>query len=136
MADTVSKKKRSQIMAAVKSKDTTPEMVVRRVLRTLGFRYRLHCANITGSPDVAFPGKQKAIFVHGCFWHRHTCRNGRAMPKSNTAFWEKKFYRNKSRDRKVRHSLRQKGWDVLIIWECWTRDLGKLRNKLSDFMEK
>lgn len=134
--DKVSKAVRSRNMSRIRSKDTTPEMIVRRLVHAAGFRYRLHARNLPGRPDLVFPRLRKAIFVHGCFWHRHRCRNGQVVPATRTAFWEAKFEANVSRDREARQQLRRSGWDVLVVWECATRvrDLSRLRDKLIGFL--
>lgn len=105
-------------MSRVKGRDTTPEMKVRRRLHALGYRYRLHERRLPGKPDLTFPAVKKIIFVHGCYWHGHTCRYGRAQSKSNQEFWRDKLHRNIQRDRRVRCLLRAAGWRILTIWEC------------------
>lgn len=133
MADTVTRSVRSRIMAAVKQKDTAPEMVVRRLLHSLGYRYRLHCRNLPGTPDLVFPSRRKIVFVSGCFWHAHRCRRGCA-PRSRRQYWLAKFARNKRRDEHARRALRRLGWDVLTVWECQTRQSAKLREQLTNFL--
>ena len=134
--DKVSKAVRSRNMSRIRSKDTTPEMIVRRLVHAAGFRYRLHAGDLPGRPDLVFPRLRKAIFVHGCFWHRHRCKNGQVVPATRTAFWRAKFEANVTRDRKARRQLRGAGWDVLVVWECATRtrDLGSLQTKLIGFL--
>lgn len=122
-------------MAAVKGKDTTPEMVVRRLIWRLGYRYRLHARSVPGCPDLLFRSQRKAIFVHGCFWHRHSCSNGRSMPVSRVAYWQQKFDHNRARDRKNRRRLARMGWRVLVIWECQTREPHSLELRLKRFLE-
>ncbi|MCY2929077.1 MAG: DNA mismatch endonuclease Vsr [Planctomycetota bacterium] len=134
MGDTFTKAERSRIMAAVKSQDTTPEMVVRRLVHGLGFRYRLHDGTLPGRPDLVLPSRRKIIFIHGCFWHRHRCEAGRSMPASRVDYWRAKFARNQTRDRKVRRQLAKSGWRVLVIWECQTRNLDRLRTKVKSFL--
>lgn len=134
MVDSFSSVERSAIMRAVKGKDTTPEMVVRRLTHRLGFRYRLHDDALPGKPDLVFPARKKVIFVHGCFWHWHTCKRGRRMPKSRTEYWTQKLGRNVERDRRHRRALRRAGWDVLVIWECQTRNPAKLQSKIQEFL--
>ena len=121
-------------MAAVRSVDTTPEMIVRRILYRIGCRYRLHLRSLPGSPDIVFPGRRKVVFVHGCFWHRHSCKNGRSLPKTHKDYWLPKFARNRKRDRANRAELKKLGWDVLIVWECWTRKPDSLATKLARFV--
>ena len=130
MTDVFSSKKRSDIMRAVKGVDTKPEMRVRRLLHALGYRYRLHLKILPGSPDLVFPKIRKVVFIHGCFWHRHSCVEGRSMPKSNSSYWNAKFKANKQRDALHRRHLRKHGWAVLTIWECQT--LPQLQHNLQD----
>ncbi len=115
--DTFSKEERSQIMRAVKSKGTKPEMKVRRAIHAAGFRYRLHSRKLPGSPDLVFPRYRVAVFVHGCFWHWHGCKRSR-MPSANQEYWRRKISRNIERDRRVQTLLRETGWQVVTIWEC------------------
>ena len=117
MADTVSPEKRSDVMRRVRSKDTRPEMAVRRVLHKHGFRYRLHQAKLSGRPDLVLTKYKTAVFVHGCLWHWHGCKNSR-MPHSNVDYWESKIARNVERDRSHRVKLEDAGWRVSVIWEC------------------
>jgi DNA mismatch endonuclease (patch repair protein) len=135
MADVFNRKKRSEIMRAVRSTDTTPELVVRRLVYGLGFRYRLHVRSITGSPDLVFRSRRKVIFVHGCFWHRHSCADGRSTPASHRDYWMAKFSRNRDRDVKVRRNLRLAGWKILVIWECHTKNPKRLKPKLKSFID-
>ena len=135
MADVFSRRKRSEIMRAVRGRDTKPEIVVRKTVWRLGYRYRLHVRRLPGCPDLVFPFPRKAIFVHGCFWHRHCCSDGRSMPASRVAYWREKFRRNKARDRKNRRALVRLGWRVLTIWECQTRRPAFLESRLRAFLE-
>ncbi len=134
MSDTVAPDRRSWIMRQVKSEDTSPERLVRSLLHRLGYRFRLHRRDLPGSPDIVFPGRKKAIFVHGCFWHGHSCPRGARIPKTNTDYWLKKIARNKERDRQRLEELRSLGWDVLVVWECEIKDIDALRARLSDFL--
>ena len=109
---------RSQIMRAVKSKDTKPEMIVRRLVHGMGYRYRLHRAGLPGKPDLVFGPRRKVIFVHGCFWHGHNCKRGARVPKTNVEYWTAKINRNRQRDEACEASLVAMGWRVLIVWEC------------------
>lgn len=119
--DTRSEKKRSEIMAAVHSKDTGPEMVVRRYLWSKGMRFRVHAANIPGRPDIAVRRHKLAIFVHGCFWHGHQgCPRGR-LPKSRLEYWGPKIDANKKRDAAIEEQLKREGWHQLVVWECQIR---------------
>lgn len=115
--DHVDKRTRSQIMAKVKSRDTSPEMEVRRALHRAGYRFRVHRADIPGCPDLVFPRHRVALFVHGCFWHWHGCKRTR-MPKSNVEYWTAKIKRNVDRDKQVRYELERLGWKWRVIWEC------------------
>ncbi len=135
--DRVSQQTRSRIMAAIRSKDTEPEMRVRRLVHAMGYRYRLHVKSLPGSPDLAFPGRHKVIFVNGCFWHQHNCRLGRKRPKSRVDYWHPKLSRNKLRDAENRRSLRKLGWRVMTIWECQTKPekLTWLRPRIAQFLE-
>lgn len=131
--DTLTSKERSHIMSLVKAKDTKPEMVVRRLIHAMGYRYRLHDRTLPGCPDLVFKSHRKVIFVSGCFWHRHHCPNGTRMPKTRIAFWRKKLEGNKARDTKNIRELRQQGWKVLVIWECSIHNPQKLTNLLKRF---
>ena len=120
--DMLSKDRRSAIMALVKSKDTKPEMAVRRIAHAMGLRYKLHRRDLVGTPDLVFPKYKTALFVHGCFWHRHpSCRKA-TMPKSNVTFWAKKFENTVVRDVRNQEELEREGWKVCIIWECETKE--------------
>ena len=112
---------RSAQMAPVRGRDTKPEMRVRRALHALGLRYRLHVRSLPGTPDLVFPSRRIALFVHGCFWHRHTGCAAARLPKSRLEFWEKKLSRNVERDQRNRTALEAAGWNVMEIWECETR---------------
>lgn len=112
---------RSAVMRAVKSKDTVTEMIVRRLVHGLGFRYRLHRKALPGKPDLVFPSLRKVIFVHGCFWHGHDCPRGARKPKSNVDYWHAKIARNVERDGRNNSLLKTAGWDVMILWECDTK---------------
>ncbi len=131
--DVFSEAQRSEIMGRVRSKDTRPEMTVRTMLHKAGYRYRLHVETLPGRPDVLFPSRRKAIFIHGCFWHRHTCRCA-TLPKSNCDYWEGKQARNSARDKKNLFALKKLGWRVLVIWECEIKDAKKLHRRLSQFL--
>lgn len=121
-------------MASVKAKDTRPEMLVRRLLFSLGFRYRLHDRGLPGSPDIVFRGRKKAIFVHGCFWHRHEGCPLARLPKSRLDFWIPKLEGNRERDARKLLQLQSQGWDALVIWECELKDLNLLEKKLNGFL--
>lgn len=122
MADVFSPEKRSAVMRAVKSRDTGPEMKVRRAAHALGLRFRLGRADLPGKPDLVFPAKRTAMFVHGCFWHGHDCPRGARMPQNNRAYWQAKISRNMARDKASIAALKKLGWTPRVIWECQTRD--------------
>ncbi|MBK3403451.1 DNA mismatch endonuclease Vsr [Methylorubrum populi] len=125
---------RSRLMGNVRGKDTTPEMVVRKTAHALGYRFRLHRKGLPGSPDLVFASRRKVVFVHGCFWHRHpSCRKA-STPKTRPEFWRAKFARNVERDAKNERDLRAAGWEVLIVWECETRDVAELARVLHAFL--
>ena len=121
-------------MRAVKSKDTTPERMVRKALRAIGVGYRLHASDLPGRPDIIFRGRKKAIFVHGCYWHGHSCKRGARLPKSNTAYWTAKIGRNKERDQQAQSDLQKMGWSVLMLWECEIKDASALETALKRFL--
>jgi DNA mismatch endonuclease (patch repair protein) len=121
-------------MRAVRSHDTSAELAVRRLLRPLAAGYRLHRRDLPGNPDIAFVGRKKAIFVHGCFWHGHGCKRGARVPKSNTDYWVAKIARNRKRDVVNRRKLRRLGWTSLVIWECELRDARRLDARLRKFL--
>ncbi|MDP3908248.1 very short patch repair endonuclease [Novosphingobium sp.] len=125
---------RSRVMRAVKSRDTKPEMIVRRAATALGYRYRLHKATLPGKPDLVFASRQKVIFVHGCFWHGHDCKRGARQPKTNADYWYAKVGGNRERDARSIAALETSGWETLVIWECETRDGDALSQRLSAFL--
>lgn len=114
--DKISAKARSKNMSRIKSKNTKPELILRKYLYGLGKRYRLHYP-LPGKPDITFPSKKIAVFVNGCFWHGHGCKVDH-LPKSNTKFWTEKIIKNKERDFKVKNKLKKLGWKVIVVWEC------------------
>ena len=140
MADIFDPATRSRIMAGIRGRDTKPEVVVRRVAHALGFRFRLHGAfegaRLPGRPDLVFAARRKVVFVHGCFWHRHGCRQGRSTPAANAAFWAAKFAANVERDRRAARRLRRLGWGVMVVWECQTTAAGRgrLAGRLGRFL--
>ncbi len=135
MVDTVDVETRSRIMGRVRGKGTAPEMMVRRFVFSLGYRYRLHDARLPGKPDLVFAGRKKIIFVHGCFWHRHEgCALAR-IPKSKTQFWLQKLTANKERDIRNLTALRELGWCVLVVWECELSDDQALRQRITKFLD-
>jgi len=122
-------------MAAIKGKNTKPELRVRSLLFRMGHRFRLHRKDLPGKPDVVFVSRRKAIFVHGCFWHRHECRYGSVIPATNADFWHTKRSSNVERDRQNQQALKAAGWKTLTIWECGVRDEDKLRKVLTEFLQ-
>ncbi len=133
--DTLTPDERSKRMGRVRAKDTKPEMVVRRLVHSLGYRYRLHSRTLPGHPDMVFAGRRKVIFIHGCFWHRHheECPLTRT-PKSRLEFWRAKFDQNVRRDGECQAGLRELGWSFLVIWECELRDKDALAKRINEFL--
>jgi DNA mismatch endonuclease (patch repair protein) len=119
--DRVSVEARSQLMARIRSRNTGPELALRRLLHSHGYRFRIHRPDLPGTPDIVFPGRHAVILVHGCFWHRHAKCKLAYTPKSRPEFWAAKFAANIKRDMLVRHQLRAAGWRTLIVWECEMR---------------
>jgi DNA mismatch endonuclease (patch repair protein) len=136
--DVFAPEKRSAIMRAVRSADTSPERAVRAAARAAGFgrRYRLNGAALPGKPDLVFAGLGKVVFVHGCFWHGHECRRGARQPKDNAEYWRAKIARNRARDRASLCALRAAGWSALVVWECETRDAEALSRRLERFLSR
>ena len=122
MADVVSPAKRSQMMSGIKGKNSLPEMLVRKALFAMGYRFRLHRRDLPGTPDIAMPGRRIAIFVHGCFWHAHQGCKYAKTPSTRTEFWTAKLQGNIERDRRATDKLAEMGWRVLNVWECSTRN--------------
>jgi DNA mismatch endonuclease (patch repair protein) len=127
--DVYSKKKRSEIMGRITSRDTGPEVRVRSVLHRMGYRFRLHRKDLPGKPDIVLPKCRVALLVHGCFWHGHDCCEGH-VPKTNTAYWAPKLQRNRQRDEENAAKLRQLGWTPVVIWECQTYSLKRIEERL------
>ncbi|MBU2503034.1 very short patch repair endonuclease [bacterium] len=126
---------RSRIMRAVRSRDTGPELIVRKLLRAIGYSgYRLHRTDLPGRPDIAYIGRKRAVFVHGCFWHGHNCPRGDRLPATNTDYWRAKIERNRRRDNEAAKVLAQCGWRVLVIWECQLSDENVLAAELHQFI--
>lgn len=137
MVDNITPEERSDIMRRVKNKNTRPEIAFRKLLWSMGYRYRKNVTKLPGQPDIVFKGKKKVIFIHGCFWHRHKgCQHTRT-PKSKVFFWTKKFEDTEKRDQRAYEKLRENGWDYLIVWECEIKEKNYefLREKIQDFME-
>jgi DNA mismatch endonuclease, patch repair protein len=133
MVDTRTPQQRRRIMQSVKTKNTGPELVVRRTAHALGYRYRLHRNSLPGKPDIVFPILRKAIFVHGCFWHGHSCDKGRP-PKSRAEYWLPKIKGNKARDASAVAALHELGWKTLTIWQCQTIEPRVLQKIVVDFL--
>jgi DNA mismatch endonuclease (patch repair protein) len=133
MADTRTPEQRRRIMQSVGTKDTTPELKMRRILSGLGYRYRLHAKKLPGRPDIVFPGKKKVILVHGCFWHFHDCSKGR-MPKSRPDYWEPKLLANRDRDKTNISKLQALGWSVLVVWQCELKDESSITERALLFL--
>lgn len=134
MTDVLTPEQRHRCMSRIRGKGTSPEMCVRRIIHRMGFRYRLHPAELPGKPDLVLSRLRKVVFVHGCFWHMHRCRFGRVKPDTNADFWRKKREGNRQRDARVRRALRKTGWSVLTVWECELRDSSRLHGKLKKFL--
>jgi len=136
MTDVLTAEQRQRCMSRIRGKDTGPEKFVRQMIHRMGFRYRLHSADLPGKPDLVLPRLRKVIFVHGCFWHMHRCRFGRVQPATNADFWKKKRESNRQRDAAVRWALRKEGWRVLTVWECEIRNIEKLQRKVWAFLKE
>lgn len=135
MIDTLTREERSERMRRVRSRDTKPELELRKLVWTLGYRYRKNRRDVIGQPDIAFIGRKRAIFLHGCFWHRHHCASGRRAPKSRRAFWNAKFKKNVQRDARVMREMKATGWRALVIWECELRDHPKVAQRVRKFLD-
>jgi DNA mismatch endonuclease (patch repair protein) len=133
--DVFTKEKRRQIMSRVSGKNTKPELAVRSLLHSMGYRFRLHRKDLPGKPDITLPKYQKVIFVHGCFWHDHQDCSRSKRPTTNKEFWNEKLDKNVDRDKESVRNLHQLGWGVLIVWTCEVNDALKIRNKLLSFFE-
>jgi len=129
--DTLTKQRRSWNMSRIKGSNTGPERVVRSILHRMGYRFRLHRKDLPGKPDITLPKHKTVIFVHGCFWHRHKGCKDATLPKTRPSFWRNKLEGNAVRDRLKERALRKAGWRVLVIWECRTIDIHRLRNQLQ-----
>ncbi len=136
MGDNLTVVERSRCMRAIRSKDTKPELLVRSLVHRMGFRFRLHAADLPGKPDLVFRSRRAVIFVHGCYWHHHRCKKGTVSPQTNAEFWRTKRTANVVRDRKIRCLLRRNGWRMLIVWECELRQPEKVAEKINVFLQK
>ena len=135
MTDLLTSSQRSRLMSRVRGKDTKPEMLVRRLIHRMGYRYRLHAKELPGCPDLVFRPRRKAIFVHGCFWHRHEGCPRNMIPTTRQDFWRRKLDGNVQRDRRTEAVLRENGWHVLVIWECDAKgDLSRLARTIRNFL--
>ena len=132
--DPLTPQQRSERMSRIRRTDTKPELTVRRLVHSMGYRYRLHAKDLPGRPDMVFRSRRKVIFVHGCFWHQHGCKQYR-MPRSRLSFWEPKLEGNVVRDRQSNALLEADGWGVLIVWECELKDLDSLAQRIKNFLE-
>jgi DNA mismatch endonuclease (patch repair protein) len=132
--DILTKSQRQFCMSQNKGKDTNLEVVVRKQIYSLGYRYRLHRRDLPGCPDMVFPRQKKLIFINGCFWHRHACKKGRSMPETRKAFWQAKFTRTIERDKANYKALKTLNWKILIVWECQLRDLARVEKKVGWFL--
>ena len=129
--DVFTAEQRSAVMRRVKGRDTKPELVLRKLLTRLGYRYRLQRKDLPGSPDLSMAGRKAAVFVHGCFWHGHDCKRGARAPKANADYWAAKIARNRARDAKAEADLAGMGWRPIIVWECELKDLAALEARLK-----
>jgi DNA mismatch endonuclease (patch repair protein) len=136
MTDVLTPEQRKFNMSRIRNKNTRPELIVRSLVHGMGYRYCLHKSELPGKPDLVLSRHRKIIFVHGCFWHMHKCRYGKVKPKTRASFWQNKRLGNVVRDRKNLAALKREGWQVLVVWECWTRDLESLENRLVAFLQK
>jgi DNA mismatch endonuclease, patch repair protein len=135
MTDTVPVERRSEIMRQVRSRDTVPEMIVRRLVFGMGYRYRLHSKDLPGKPDLVFPKRKKVIFVHGCFWHGHEgCKRAR-LPGTNREYWSAKIERNLKRDQQTLLQLSSLGWKSLVIWECALQNASNVTSMIEEFLD-
>src|SRR5262245_28847145 len=132
--DTLSTEERRIRMSLIRPDGTGPELKVRSIARRCGVRFAKNARQLPGKPDLAFSSAKRAIFVHGCFWHRHNCKLGTRVPKSRMEFWQLKFEKNKNRDRRVRRELLQLGWKSLVIWECQLSDPERVAMRLERFL--
>jgi DNA mismatch endonuclease (patch repair protein) len=131
MTDVHTAAQRSFNMSRIRGVNTKPELRVRRLLHSMGFRYRLHAAGLAGKPDLVFRSARAVLFVHGCFWHMHRCRLGKPVPATNADFWANKRRSNAERDQRNRRALRKAGWQVFEVWECQTRDALRIERALA-----
>lgn len=136
MADVFTVEKRSAIMARIKGENTKPEILVRKIVHSLGYRFRVHSNSLRGKPDIVFARHRKLIFVHGCFWHGHAKCSRARLPSTNIKFWQTKIRENALRDTRVKGSLNRSGWRILVVWQCQTKNVEALTQRLRSFLEK
>lgn len=136
MADRISREHRSWNMSRIRDRDTAPEMAVRSLLHRMGCRFRLHRKDLPGKPDIVLSKYRTVIFVHGCFWHRHRRCKFAYTPKTRIDFWTEKFEKNIERDSRIQRRLRNLGWHVIVVWECQTHDLEKLKDRLNRLLQR
>lgn len=134
MTDVHTPEQRHRNMSAIKSKNTKPEIQVRQLIYSMGYRYRLHRKDLPGKPDLVFPKYKKVIFINGCYWHMHNCRYGKVVPKTNAEFWKTKRESNVVRDKKNRKDLKKSGWKYMIIWECQIKRNRITPKTINDFL--
>lgn len=134
MTDVLTTEQRSFNMSRIKGRNTKPELAVRSLVHRMGYRYRLHCKELPGKPDLVFPRLRKIILVHGCFWHMHRCSYGTVVPQTNSEFWNDKRQGNVRRDRETIAVLKKNDWKVKVIWECQIRKASLLNKVLADFL--
>ena len=132
--DSLSPEQRARTMSRIKGRNTGPELLVRKLLHRMGFRFRLHARELPGTPDIVLPKYRTVIFVNGCFWHGHDCKKGSRRPKSNQDYWLTKISKNQKRDAVNQAALLNLGWDVLILWECELRNHDQLAQRLKNFL--
>ncbi len=135
MPDTLTGEQRKRCMSRNRGKNTSPEIIVRQLIYSLGYRYRLHRKDLPGCPDLVFSARKKVIFINGCYWHRHICKKGLSIPETHQDFWKTKFYRTKQRDKENRKKLKRLRWQILTIWECQIKNVEKLKRIVTEFLE-
>jgi len=135
VTDRISRAERSALMAKVHGKDTGPELFVRRTAHALGYRFRIHRADLPGCPDIVFPSRKKVIFIHGCFWHRHLGCKRASIPRTRQEYWQNKFASNVARDKQNETALRKAGWKILVLWECGLGKKEALNRELRTFLD-
>jgi len=136
MTDTLTNEQRKRCMSGNHGKDTLPELVVRRTVHSLGYRFRLHRKDLPGCPDLVFPARRKILFINGCYWHRHKCKKGQSLPETRKVFWKNKFDGTIKRDKYNRKKLKMLGWKTMTIWECEITNIKKMETKLIKYLGK